>query len=91
MVITSLIAGIISGLLYGLFFVIQRKRALALTATTLSKIMIITTLLSALRIVILCGAWYLLLLSTPINFIILGTSFLGAFWLIVLLTQKHRV
>lgn len=84
----SLIAGLILGTCYGLFFLHQRRRVFLLDPNTpLYQHYILTVLSSIGRLMLLVLIWYYLLLSPAINFILLLSSFLGAFW-VTILTQK---
>jgi hypothetical protein len=76
--------GIAAGLLYGLFFVIQQKRALFSSAQATIKKSLIDMALIGARLLICALFLYRVLLSPSINFILLLISFLGAFWLIIL-------
>lgn len=84
----SLSGGCILGFIYGLFFLHQRRRVFSLPSDTPAYKQYIVTLVAAVgRLGILVFLWYHILLSPTINFILLLSSFLGAFW-VVLLKQK---
>jgi hypothetical protein len=81
--------GITAGIIYGLFFLFQRRRALLLEHTHRSqtKTFLANFFLSTARLLLLTLFLYYVLLSPTINFILLISCFLGAFWLIIL-TKK---
>ncbi len=82
--ILSLVTGIGTGILYGLFFLLQKRRVLFSRESISEKRQFSSALLfSFARIITLALLWYYVLLSPSINFILLLTSFLGAFWLTI--------
>lgn len=84
----SIIGGCILGYIYGLFFLHQRKRVFLLPSDTPLYKHYIVTLISTLgRVGILIFLWYHILLSPTINFILLLSSFLGAFWVTILMRK----
>lgn len=84
--IIALLSGIVGGILYGLLFVGQKKILMFASANphqqTRQKIS--SLLLTMLRIILLGMAWYFLLRSPAIPFILILVSFLAGFWLIII-------
>src|SRR5271163_607894 len=89
-VAVSLIIGFSTGIMYGLFFLLQsKKRVQSFSETTISSSQPLKryhssfVLFSALRVLTLFTLWYFLLRS-PINHLILVlVSFFTAFWLVI--------
>ncbi len=82
-IITSLLAGSISGLVYGLFFV-EQKRVLLTNAHSAKRTAFFAIFGASLRIVTLLACWYYLLLTSTIQPILLFISFLITFWVVIL-------
>lgn len=77
--------GICIGYSYGLFFVHQRRRVFSLSLDGASKrqnLYIVSAL--CMRIALLVGAYYYLLLTDKIRFILTMVSFISGFWIAVL-------
>mgnify|MGYP003985325293 CR=1 FL=1 len=87
--IASFFAGIFLGLLYGLSFVVQKKRALLFFKKNISNraVFIKSFGFFALRIILLALILYYLLLSAWINFIMLALGFMVSFWTIILIKK----
>jgi len=88
----SIIIGIISGILYGLSFVMQRKALVYYFDHSndykfIKKEKIKTFLFSIIRVLSLIILFYLLLLR-PTNLIIILISFLLTFWLVILKSER---
>lgn len=82
---SSLIIGSLIGCVYGLFFVLQQKRAFSSKQLQKnSKQFIAALLLTVTRFVLLGGCLYYLLHSPSINFILILLSCMVTFWFIVL-------
>ena len=86
-VIVSIISGIITGYLYGLSFIHQRRRVFILPNTLSKKALLkhtfINFLLFTLRITILLVVWYYLLQLPLIIFILMLPTFLLTFWMVI--------
>lgn len=85
--ISSLIIGCVTGLIYGFFFVETRRKTLSLAtakADQRKKIIIASVIGTLARIALVIFLCFHLLQSTLINSILLLISFVGAFWLVVL-------
>lgn len=74
--IYPLVIGFLSGIVYGLFFVIQQKRAFS---------RLFCSFFSAVRIIILATIWFYLLPWNEINFILVVISFSVTFWCSILI------
>jgi len=88
----SLLAGTVVGIVYGLFFVETRKRAFSScdnAHNTRPATIYLRALSSAfIRMIAIITLGYYLLYFPAINSILLITSFLGSFWLTVLIITK---
>ena len=88
-VISSSVVGIVSGILYGLFFLYQRRRVLFLntpnTPTLISKTKAITLslLLCLARLSLLAFIAYYVLRMPPLPSILILVGFLLGFWLTI--------
>jgi len=93
-ILSSIILGSTIGILYGLFFMHQKKQILAMnnqdSAVPTFKKTILRSLLSIIRLAFLSILWLFLLRSTSFLFILVLPCFLISFWLI-LLKQKARL
>ena len=74
------IVGLISGLFYGLFFILQRRRAGSF---------LFSSLLATLRIGILVIIWLYLLPLKPFTLILVVVSFSVTFWMSILTGIKR--
>lgn len=92
----SILIGIVSGIIYGLSFILQRRKAFFNFNIHLDRIDEIkflkkeklkTFIFSITRIIILMFLFYLLLLVST-NLIIILISFLLTFWLIILKSER---
>jgi Na+/proline symporter len=81
----SLTLGLISGSLYGLSFLISRRRVFSYRKPIAKRKLLIALISSsALRILLLAALFVYLLRSTSIHFILLIIGFFIAFWGIIL-------
>ena len=86
----SVITGFISGLLYGLFFLLQRRRAFSFSVADGSSdrfIVLKAVLLAVARILFLTLFLAYLLRYYKINGISFIISFFCAFWLVIINTR----
>jgi len=86
-VILSIVVGLFTGLLYGLFFVAFGRRALNSEKSS-TKSIIFSSALSSLRMLSLAILFFYLLRLDSINFIILLQSFIVAFWIVIIKKRK---
>lgn len=100
-VITSSVVGIVSGSLYGLFFLYQRRRVFFLDATAhpapVSKIkaIVFSLLLCLARLSLLAFIAYYVLRMPPLPSILILVGFLIGFWFTIfnykaLLDERRR-
>lgn len=82
--IATYIISLISGYIYGLFFIYERKRVL-LHPKSLAFIIF----LSCIRLCLLLSTYYYLLITTQINFILILICFITGFWSLIL--QKKAI
>lgn len=79
----SIALGLLIGIIYGLFFVTQQRRAFSLDQPTFTRHLITSLLLSTLRFTILAFCMVYILHSPSINPILILLSAPLAFWYIV--------
>jgi len=79
----SIALGLLIGTLYGLFFVIQQRRALVFNRSTFTNHLIISVLFSFIRFALFALCMVYILHSSSINLILVLISFILAFWYIV--------
>ncbi len=82
-IITSCIIGVITGYMYGLFFVYERKRVLLNNTSTLQTFI----LPIVMRMSLFAALLYYLLMTTRMHFILTLLCFIAGFWAMVL--QKN--
>ncbi len=80
----SIIFGISMGYFYGLSFVMQQKRVFFISQRHHKKQFILSFCFSVGRLLLLFGCLSFLLHYSAIHSILLGISFMGAFWFIIL-------
>ena len=79
-IIASCITGLITGYMYGLFFVYERKRVLFNSQSMMHTFM----LPIVMRILLFGVLIYYLLITTRIHFILTLLSFIAGFWSLIL-------
>jgi Ca2+/Na+ antiporter len=87
----SIILGSLIGILYGLFFVTQQRRALSLDRTSFAHHLAKSVLFSLARLIILAIAMVYILHSSSINLILLLLSFLTSFFIISYFVKLQHV
>lgn len=83
--IIAIIIGILSGYLYGLFFLLQRRRVFThqTTQKKYNNIYVYSFFFMAMRITILALLWYYLLPLGFLHFIIIMVCFFLSFWFVI--------